>query len=51
MNNKDKLNRLILDINNNIDLLVDAFSKDTGISANDVYVEVSVECYDESLDE
>lgn len=50
MTNKEKLESLISDINNNIDLLVDAFSKDTGISANDVYIEVSVECYDESID-
>lgn len=51
MSNKEKLNKLISDMNDAIDNLVNEFSEDTGISVNDVYVELSVECYDSSLDE
>ena len=45
----DRLNQLKSDINNAVDKLVDDFAKDTGISSSDVYVELSVECYDKKL--
>lgn len=47
--NTDKFNQLRSDINNAIDSLTDKFSEDTGISTSDVYIEVSVECYEESI--
>lgn len=40
--NADRLNQLISDINHNIDILVEKFSDDTGISTSDVYVEFSL---------